>query len=101
LLGPVVLPWYVVWALPVIWLLPRAPRVTLITAGAALALAQWSTEPLRYPDAFAVDLWLGHWIVTPVMLGLVIWSLVDLRGRIVRHIPLEGPDPVTEEAGQR
>ena len=101
LLGPVLLPWYVVWALPLIWLLPRAPRVTLITAGAALALAQWSTEPLRYPDAFGVDLWLGHWIVTPLMLGLVIWSLVDLRQRIVRRLPLEGPDPVAEEAGQR
>jgi hypothetical protein len=25
LLGPVLLPWYVVWVLPVVWLLPRAP----------------------------------------------------------------------------
>ena len=30
LLGPVLLPWYVVWALPVVWLLPRAPRATVL-----------------------------------------------------------------------
>ena len=77
LLGPVLLPWYVAWALPLVWLLPTAPRVTLLTAGATLALAQWSTEPLRYPDAFAVNLWVGHWLVTPAMLVLVIWNVVS------------------------
>ena len=75
LLGPVLLPWYVAWALPLIWLLPKAPRGTLGRAGAALASPQWSTEPLRYPDAFAVNLWIGHWIVTPAMLALVVWCL--------------------------
>ena len=87
LLGPVLPFWYVAWALPVAWLLPRPPRATVIAAGAALALAQWSTEPLRYPDAFAVNLWMGHWIVTPAMLVLVIWCLVDLRRRIRTAVP--------------
>ena len=100
LLGPVLLPWYVVWALPVVWLLPRAPRATVITAGAALALAQWSTEPLRYPDAFNLNLWLGHWVVTPVMFVMVIWSLVDLRRRIHARLPLEESEPIPAEARQ-
>ena len=71
LLGPVLLPWYVAWALPVVWLLPARPATTVLAAGAALAMAQWSTEPLRYPDAFGVNLWLGHWVVTPVMFVMV------------------------------
>ena len=101
LLGPVLLPWYLVWALPVVWLLPRAPRTTVITAGAALALAQWSTEPLRYPDAFSVNLWLGHWVVTPVMFVMVVWSVIDLRRRIHARLPLEEAEPIPAEAGQR
>ena len=100
LLGPVLLPWYVVWVLPVVWLLPRAPRATVITAGAALALAQWSTEPLRYPDAFNLNLWLGHWVVTPVMFVMVIWSLVDLRRRIHARLPLEESERIPAEARQ-
>lgn len=101
LLGPVLLPWYVAWVLPLVWLLPRPPRATVIVAGAALALAQWSTEPLRYPDAFAVNLWVGHWIVTPAMLVLVIWCLVDLRRRILDRLPLHDPERIPAETGER
>ncbi len=101
LLGPVLLPWYVAWVLPLVWLLPRPPRATVIVAGATLALAQWSTEPLRYPDAFAVNLWVGHWIVTPAMLVLVIWCLVDLRRRILDRLPLHDPERISAETGER
>lgn len=101
LLGPVLLPWYVVWALPLAWLLPTPPRATLLVAGAALALAQWSTEPLRYPDAFGVNLWVGHWIVTPTMLGLVVWCLVDLRHRVIGRLPLQHQEQVSAESGDR
>ena len=100
LLGPILLPWYVTWALPVAWLLPRAPRTTLIVAGAALALAQWSTEPLRHPDAFGLNLWIGHWIVTPAMLVLVIWCLVDLRRRVIDRRPLHEAERIPAEARQ-
>jgi hypothetical protein len=100
LLGPVLIPWYVVWALPLVWLLPRPPRATLIAAGAALALAQWTTEPLRYPDAFDVNLWIGHWILTPAMLVLAIWCLVDLRHRVVGGLPLHDEERVAAEGGE-
>lgn len=99
LLGPVLLPWYVAWALPLAWLLPKAPRVTLIVAGAALVLAQWTTEPLRYPDAFDANLWIGHWIVTPAMLVFVIWCLIDLRHRVVYRLPLHDEERVAAESG--
>lgn len=100
LLGPVLLPWYVVWALPLVWMLPKPPRATVIAAGAALGLAQWTTEPLRYPDAFDVNLWIGHWILTPAMLVLAIWCLVDLRHRVLGRLPLYDEERVAAEAGQ-
>jgi alpha-1,6-mannosyltransferase len=100
LLGPVLLPWYVTWALPLAWLLPRAPRAALITTGVGLALAQWSTEPLRYPGAFRVNLWVGHWIVVPVVTGLLIWTLVDLRLRLIHGLTLEDQDAVAHQPAQ-
>jgi hypothetical protein len=100
LLGPVLLPWYVAWALPLVWLLPRPPRATLLAAGAALALAQWSTEPLRYPDAFDVNLFIGHWIVTPAMLVLALWCIADLRHRVLGRLPLHETERVPRERRQ-
>ena len=88
MLGPVLLPWYAAWALPLAWLLPRPARTTLIATGAALAMVQWTTEPLRFPDAFNVNLAIGHWIVTPTVLVLVIWCVVDLRRRVLTRLPL-------------
>lgn len=99
LLGPLLLPWYVTWALPLVWLLPQAPRVAIFGSGAALAMAQWTTEPLRYPTAFGVNLWLGHWVATPVMLALVVWALFDLRGRFRGGYALADQESVAEPAG--
>lgn len=99
LLGPLLLPWYVSWALPLVWLLPQAPRVAIFGSGAALAMAQWTTEPLRYPTAFGVNLWLGHWIATPLMLALVVWALYDLRGRFRGGYALADQESVPEPAG--
>jgi hypothetical protein len=92
LLGPVLLPWYVVWALPVVWLVPRAPRTCLIATGVGLAVAQWVTEALNFPTAFHIDWWVGHWLVTPALLGLLIWVMADFRRRIRGDLPLEAED---------
>lgn len=100
LLGPLLLPWYVTWALPLAWLLPRAPRVALIAAGLCLAFAQWTTEPLRYPGAFSVNLWFGHWIVVPIMVVLLLIALFDLWHRLRTGRPLEDQDQVAQAAGQ-
>jgi glycosyl transferase family 87 len=89
MLGPVLLPWYVVWSLPLVWALPRAARTLLVTTSALLAVTLWSTEPLRFPLAFSVDTFVGRWIVTPVMLVLLIRALRDLRTRLDVGLPLE------------
>jgi alpha-1,6-mannosyltransferase len=96
LLSPILLPWYVVWALPLAWLLPRPPRIALLVSGATLAMAQWLTEPLRYPQAFSINVYLGKAIATPLLLALAIWALVDLRRRLVSGSPLEDQQDVPE-----
>jgi alpha-1,6-mannosyltransferase len=92
LLGPVLLPWYVVWALPLVWVLPRVPRTALLAAGALLAVTLWSAEPLRYPGAFSLDVFVGHWLVTPAFLVLLVLSLRDLRSRIDLGFALDDED---------
>jgi Glycosyltransferase family 87 len=114
LLGPVLLPWYPVWALPLAWLLPRPARTAIIATSGIMAVTLWSAEPLRFPGAFTLDLWVGHFIVTPVLLALLVWVVVDLRRRVLLGLPFEdstaaGPTPrepdeherVAQPAGQR
>jgi hypothetical protein len=100
LMGPVLLPWYVVWAMPLAWLLPRAARSAIIGTGVLLALAQWSTESINYPGPFAVDSWIGHWLVTPAVTILLVWMLVDFRRRIRGGLPLEAEEEEPAPSGR-
>jgi alpha-1,6-mannosyltransferase len=89
LLGPVLLPWYVVWSLPLAWALPKVPRTALVTVSALLAVTLWSTEPMRFPGAFELDTLIGRWVVTPIVLVLLVRTLLDLRSRIRIGLPLD------------
>jgi hypothetical protein len=102
LLGPVLLPWYVAWSLPLVWLLPRVPRIVLIGTGALLALSQWTAEPTRYPGAYDANVLIGHYVLTPVVVALAVWLLVDLRRRCRDRLSL-GPetDPADIAAAAR
>jgi hypothetical protein len=91
LLGPVLLPWYLAWSLPLIWILPRVPRVSLIVLSGVLALSQWTAEPLRFPEAYDVNVLIGHYVLTPIVIGLLVWLALDLRRR------LAGPPALHEE----
>ncbi len=89
LLGPILLPWYVTWALPLAWLLPRAPRRSLLGASLALTVSQFATEPARFTRAFDANLFFGHYVVTPVVVALLVWLVLDLRRRVRSGAPLE------------
>jgi alpha-1,6-mannosyltransferase len=89
LLGPVLLPWYVTWGLPLGWLLPRVPRIVLIGTGLALTVSQWTSEPARFEAAYEANLWVGHWVITPVVIALLGWLLLDLWRRSRSRAPLE------------
>jgi alpha-1,6-mannosyltransferase len=86
-LGPVLLPWYVAWSLPLVWLLPRAPRTVLLVTSVALGVSLWSTEPERSQAAFEINLWIGHWVITPVVSVLVLRTLVALRRLLRDRLP--------------
>jgi hypothetical protein len=98
LLGPVLLPWYVVWALPLAWVLPKAPRTALIATSALLGSTLWSTEAMRYPGAFSLNVFVANWVVVPVIVGLLIWLLRDLRLRIDFGLLFEDDAGVREPA---
>ncbi|HZB02342.1 MAG TPA: hypothetical protein VE800_09570 [Actinomycetota bacterium] len=100
LLGPVLLPWYLAWSLPLVWALPSVPRITLIALSSVLALSQWTAEPLRYPDAYGVSVNVGRYALTPVVIGLLIWAGRDLHGRLARAGPL-GQEEEREAAEAR
>jgi hypothetical protein len=100
LLGPVLLPWYLAWSLPLIWILPRAPRVSLIVLSAVLAVSQWTAEPLRFPEAYDVNVLIGHYLLTPVVIGLLVWLAVDLRRRLAIPLPLHDEERDAAEARQ-
>ncbi len=82
LLGPVLLPWYVAWALPLVWLLPREPRIALLATSVALTVSQFTTEPAHFPRAYDANLLWGHYGVTPVVFGLLVWLILVLRRRV-------------------
>jgi alpha-1,6-mannosyltransferase len=92
LLGPVLLPWYVVWAMPLAWLLPRAARTALIGTGVALALSQWCTEVALYDGAFRLSQQVAHWVFAPIVIVLLLWLLIDLRKRVLAGLPFESEE---------
>jgi alpha-1,6-mannosyltransferase len=98
LLGPVLLPWYLAWSLPLVWILPHVPRISLIVLSVVLALSQWTAEPLRFPDAYDLNILIGHYVLTPVVIGLLVWLGRDLRRRST--IPLTLHDEEQREAAE-
>jgi hypothetical protein len=95
LLGPVLLPWYLTWSLPLLWVLPRRPRISLIVLSAVLALSQWTAEPALFPDAYDLNVLIGHYVLTPIVIGLLVWLAIDLR----RHVSI--PLPLADEQEER
>jgi hypothetical protein len=103
LLGPVLLPWYVTWALPLGWLLPRVPRTVLIGTGLALTVSQWTSEPAAFGSAYDANLLFGHYVVTPVVIALLLgWLLLDLWRHVRSGASLEDePTEVPAAAGEQ
>ena len=116
LLGPVLLPWYVTWALPLAWVLPKTARTTLLAVSSILGATLWATNAMRYPGAFTLNVFVGNWIAVPIILALLIALLRDLRSRIETgalfedeigivepppvSVQVEDEQPVAEPAGQ-
>jgi hypothetical protein len=88
MLGPLLLPWYVTWTLPLAFLLPRVPRAVLLATSTALAVSQWAAEPTRFPVAYDANVIVGHYVLTPVIVVATVFLLWDLRRRLAEGAPL-------------
>jgi hypothetical protein len=99
--GPVLLAWYVVWALPLVWLVPRVPRLVLVGTSVALGVSQWTAEPLRFREPYNTNLLIGHYVITPAVIVLLAWLLRDgwrrWRGGLAPQDEQEVPDPGGEQ----
>ena len=102
LLGPVLLPWYVTWGLPLVWLLPRIPRWALLGVSTALAVSQFTAEPNRYPHAYNANIFIGHYVIAPLVAVVSAWLLLDgvrhLRAGTVLRAADDGRDVATPAA---
>ncbi|MFM7719367.1 MAG: hypothetical protein ACKO8G_07795, partial [Actinomycetota bacterium] len=102
LLGPMLLPWYVAWSLPIAWLLPRRAWIALVGTSVALGVSLVAAEPGRFPAVFDANLLVGHWIVTPAVLALLVLAGSDLRRRFRGATPfVEDAREVSESRGER
>jgi hypothetical protein len=101
LLGPILLPWYVVWALPLVWLVPRVPRLVLLGTSVALGVSQWTAEPGRFPGAYDTNVLIGHYVITPVVIALLGWLLLDGWRRWRGGFVLEDEQEVSDPGGQQ
>ncbi len=105
LLGPMLLPWYVTWALPLVWLVPRIPRLVLVGTSVALGVSQWIAEPLRFRGPYNTNLVIGHYMITPVVIVLFCWLLRDgwrrWRGGLALQDEQEVADPGGHEPDDR
>ncbi|MFN2543171.1 MAG: hypothetical protein ABR600_01180 [Actinomycetota bacterium] len=81
LAAPVLLPWYVVWTLPVVWLLPRIPRSVAILVSAVLTVSQTVAAAVRFPTIFHGTLFTGHYFLTPVLFVAFVVLLRELWRR--------------------
>jgi hypothetical protein len=100
LLGPTLLPWYVAWALPLVWLVPRVPRLVLLGTSVALGVSQWSAEPSRFRGPYDTNLVIGHYLITPVVIVLLIWLLRDGWGRWRGDLALQDEQEVADPGGR-
>jgi hypothetical protein len=96
--GPVLLPWYIVWTLPLAWVVPRVPRTGIIVLSALLAASEVIAEPARNPALYEGALLWVHYVVTVGVFAVLVWLLVDFRRRLRSGAGLFGEDVGTAAA---
>jgi hypothetical protein len=89
LAAPVLLPWYVAWALPVAWVLPRTGRALVIALSCLLAVTHSIANPVLTSRQYGFVLVIGHDVVGPLMLIALVWAVVTAVGLARGRLPLE------------
>jgi len=97
LCSPVLWPWYVVWILPVAWVLPRTPRIATIVVSAALSVSQTVAAAVLFPSIFKGTLLVGHYVLTPVLIVVLVLVLRELWHRLGTGVGLLTELPAATE----
>jgi hypothetical protein len=86
------LPWYVIWVLPLVWLLPRPARRMVIAVSVLQVCSIVVVDPAIYPLAETRDVLIAVGVLAPLVLLLAIAPGRQLVRRLRQGIPLEtGP----------
>jgi hypothetical protein len=88
LCAPVLWPWYVVWVLPLAWVFPATPRISTIAVNATLSVSQTVAAAVLFPTIFQGMLFVGHYVLTPVLIVVLVLLLRELRERLRRGVGL-------------
>ena len=84
--SPVLFTWYLVWALPLAWMMPKIARRGMVILSAFFVVTQLVTETSRLPTYLqTVRLPFGH----PIAIAVCVWVGADFVRRIRRGTPLE------------
>jgi Glycosyltransferase family 87 len=84
--SPVLFTWYLVWALPLAWALPKIARRGIVILSAFFVVTQLVTETSRLPTFLrTVKLPFGH----PIAVAVCVWVGYDLVRRLRKGTPLD------------
>jgi len=97
LTGPVLLPWYIVWTLPLVFLLEGVPQRAAVILSVLFALSEVVAEPSNSPFIYEGMLIAVHYVITLGVFAVLLWLLRDLRRRIREGAPLGASFPQGEE----
>ena len=81
LFGPVLLPWYVAWGLPVAWALPRVARRTMLVVSVLAMASLFAADAVTFPDAFQLTARWANYVLAPIVLVLAVEPARDLVAR--------------------
>jgi hypothetical protein len=93
MMGPVLLPWYIVWTLPIAWSFPRRPRLAVVWLSGLLAVSEVVAEPANSPKMYEGMLVGAHYVITIGVFAVLVWLLVDLRRRLRDGLSLAALPP--------
>jgi Glycosyltransferase family 87 len=84
--SPVLFTWYLVWALPLAWVMPKIARRGMVILSAFFVVTQLVTETSRLPAFLrTVKLPFGH----PIAIAVCVWVGYDLVRRLRKGTPLD------------
>jgi hypothetical protein len=88
LTAPILWPWYLVWILPLAWVLPSTPRLGVIAMSATLPVFVSVAEGSVHGQAYAGSIAMSMTLAGPVLLVFLAFVLSDLARRIRSAAPL-------------